>query len=278
MQKYLNLGCGAYFHRDWVNIDFKSNDDEVIEHNLLNGIPFDDCCFEVVYHSHVLEHFNKPDGRNFIKDCHRVLKEGGLIRVVVPDLEQIAKNYLSLLEESYHDLSNPILRANYEWMLLELYDQVVRSKPGGQMIEYLSQDALINEDFIFSRIGAEGKEILENIRNQENSLNKYTKPPYFLRLLRFLKKTKNRIPLVFLSKQNRMYYEIGKFRMGGEIHQWMYDRFSLTRVLQDVGFSDITIVDAFVSKIPNWDKYNLDIKNSEIRKPDSIFIEAIKIN
>src|ERR1700743_2591931 len=90
---YLNLGCGHHFNKRWVNVDFVSIGDDVIGHNLLKGIPFDDSSFEVVYHSHVLEHFQKRDAVKFIDECYRVLKPGGTIRVVIPDLEQIVTHY-----------------------------------------------------------------------------------------------------------------------------------------------------------------------------------------
>jgi predicted SAM-dependent methyltransferase len=53
MTKLLNLGCGKRFHKDWVNLDFVSNNPSVSAHNLLNGIPFENDAFDVVYHSHV---------------------------------------------------------------------------------------------------------------------------------------------------------------------------------------------------------------------------------
>ena len=34
--KLLNLGCGQKYHNDWLNIDFVSNNDYVIQHNLLD--------------------------------------------------------------------------------------------------------------------------------------------------------------------------------------------------------------------------------------------------
>ncbi|MFN9648236.1 MAG: methyltransferase domain-containing protein, partial [Pseudanabaena sp.] len=57
--KLLNLGCGHRFHSAWTNIDFRSNNENVIAHNLLKGIPFPDQSFDVIYHSHVLEHFSR---------------------------------------------------------------------------------------------------------------------------------------------------------------------------------------------------------------------------
>jgi len=36
----LNLGCGTWYHVDWINIDFKSAGPHVITRNLRKGIPF----------------------------------------------------------------------------------------------------------------------------------------------------------------------------------------------------------------------------------------------
>ena len=71
-------------------------------------------------------------------------------------------------------------------------------------------------------------------------------------------------------------YQTGVFRSQGEIHQWMYDRYSLKRMLEQVGFKDVQIKAAFVSQINDWEKYNLDGSNGIVRKPDSLFVEAIK--
>ena len=62
---YLNLGCGSRFHEQWNNIDFKSNPPDVVGHNLLKGIPFENQTFEVVYHSHLLEHLKKKQAEDF---------------------------------------------------------------------------------------------------------------------------------------------------------------------------------------------------------------------
>src|SRR5688500_9331560 len=96
---YLNLGCGYHYHEDWVNVDFVSTGEGVIGHNLLNGIPFNDNTFEVVYHSHVIEHFTKRDGKKFLTECYRVLKPEGIIRVAIPDLQKIVEQYQNILAQ-----------------------------------------------------------------------------------------------------------------------------------------------------------------------------------
>jgi len=90
----LNLGCGQRFHPDWMNIDFVSHAPEVMAHDLTTGIPVPDNSADAVYHSHVLEHFSKSNGAAFIQECFRVLKPGGVLRVVVPDLEALALQYV----------------------------------------------------------------------------------------------------------------------------------------------------------------------------------------
>src|SRR5680860_613780 len=111
--KLLNLGCGNKYHKDWLNIDFVSSSEFVKEHNLLNGIPIKDESVDVVYHSHILEHFSKEDGYHFIRECYRVLNKDGIIRIAVPDLEIIAKEYLKNLQLAIE--GDKEAKNNYEW-------------------------------------------------------------------------------------------------------------------------------------------------------------------
>src|ERR1041385_5970668 len=96
--KMLNLGCGDRYHAGWVNVDFVSNDKNVLAHNLLKGIPFGNNSFDAVYHAHVLEHFTPEDGKKLLEECFRVLKPGGILRIGVPDLETIVREYMRNLE------------------------------------------------------------------------------------------------------------------------------------------------------------------------------------
>lgn len=271
--KYLNVGCGSQYIKlpNWTNIDFISNDKYVIAHNLLKGIPFKDHSFDYLYHSHVLEHFSKDDGVLFMRECFRVLKPNGIIRIAIPDLETIARNYIFWLEKGISNLDDDLIKANYDWMLLEMYDQTVRNSSGGQMGKYLIQKELINEQFIYDRIGEEGRVYRQNnlISEKATDVN-FNLVVLIKQILRKIKKISNRS--FFTSN----YSKIGCFRLGGEIHQWMYDRYSLTKLLTDIGFSEVVIKDSFESSIVDWEKYNLDIKNGIARKPDSMYIEGRK--
>jgi hypothetical protein len=72
------------------------------------------------------------------------------------------------------------------------------------------------------------------------------------------------------------YLQVGRFRLSGEIHYWMYDRYSLSRLLKDCGFREIKVKTPLDSDIPEWGKYELDIENGQIYDPTSLFMEAKK--
>jgi predicted SAM-dependent methyltransferase len=274
--RYLNLGCGNHysFGNEWINIDFISTDKLVIGHNLLSGIPFKENEFDLVYHSHVLEHFSKEDGERFMAECFRVLKPGGVIRVVIPDLEVIVREYLKFLEDGIRNPLDEVNRANYDWMLIEMYDQTVRNYSGGNMAKYLFQETMLNESFVMKRIGEEGKKIRQAFLNSRESHNQASAPKskglifWPINLIRQFK-------TIFHSGKNKT-SELGNFRLGGEIHQWMYDRYSLTNLLKSKGGGNIQVRDAFTSYIRGWREFELDGTNNVTRKPDSLFIEALK--
>lgn len=124
----LNLGSSSQVARGWNNIDsswlirlskhrqlsralhrvgllsperyerIKRIDSSVICWDLRRGIPFKDECFDVVYHSHLLEHIDRDAAVAFLTECRRVLKKGGIIRIVVPDLECLARRYLDAMD------------------------------------------------------------------------------------------------------------------------------------------------------------------------------------
>ncbi|GAB3903601.1 class I SAM-dependent methyltransferase [Mucilaginibacter boryungensis] len=272
---YLNLGCGGHFDKRWTNIDFFKTGEGVIAHNLLKGIPSADNSFEVVYHSHVLEHFSKKDAIKFISECYRVLGNNGIIRIAVPDLEQIVHHYTRLLALGKANLGNPAIRADYEWIMTEMYDQTVRNNWGGEMLNILTSKDLPNEKFIYSRIGTEGRMIRESIITQQNPVTR--KPGSIIKKALSLNSFKQLFFKIILGSDYQL-YRIGKFRRSGEIHQWMYDSYSLTNLLTDAGFKNIEVKTFDTSAIANWRQYGLDEMDGKARKPDSLFVEAIKLS
>lgn len=270
--RYLNLGCGITYDERWTNVDFVSTGPGVIAHNLLSGIPFADASFRVVYHSHVLEHFPKAKAKEFLSECYRVLEPGGIIRVVIPDLEQIARNYITFLEQSLS--GNEEARKKYEWTVIEMLDQMVRNEGGGEMLKYVADTSKKNDEFLLSRNGHEMERLFKAVRgdNPPTSSAPVKTPSIFTRAKNKIKRT----AIMKLLGPEYALLQQARFRNGGEIHQWMYDRYSLGELLKSVGFKNPLAMTAFESKIPDWNSFHLDGSDRIVRKPDSLFMEAIK--
>ena len=89
----LHIGCGEALLDGWVNIDVYP---APLAMNVLWGLPFADGSARCVFVSHLLEHLFYPrDVQPFLKEVRRVLAPGGVLRVVVPDIEQCIEAYVN---------------------------------------------------------------------------------------------------------------------------------------------------------------------------------------
>lgn len=272
----VNIGCGSVFHNAWINLDLVPASTDVQRCDFRKGLPYPDNYFDACYSSHVFEHLKKQEAKDLIGECLRVLKPNGIIRLVVPDLETIARTYLMLLEQVESGLLDVI--PNYDWIVLELYDQAVRSQMGGDMQAYLTQAKLSNESFIKSRIGLEYKSLLQKIssnskRDLPEKIRSQTISSLFSKVKLFLLYL---VIEVIAGSAAKQAFQEGLFRNSGEIHRWMYDRFSLRRLLEEAGFVDVRVLSADCSRIANFKCYELDTAGGQIRKPDSLFVEGAK--
>lgn len=276
----LNIGCGDTFHTDWINLDVASTSPDVRVHDTRQGIPYLEQSFDACYSSHMLEHLNKEGAKIFLSECFRILKSKGIVRIVVPDLEAIVRAYLSALEQVEDGALEAI--QDYDWMMLELYDQVVRNKSGGEMAHYLQRADLTNRAFIRSRIGFEVEKYWHSSlgtqqQDKRQPIWYLTESKLLPALVQKIRLKISRLLVAWIAgEQVCQTFEESLFLNSGEIHRWMYDRVSLRRLLEESGFVEVTVCRANESRIPDFDRYALDMIGNEIRKPDSLFMEAIK--
>lgn len=95
----LHLGCGKLYLPDFINVDITSN---VADVNMdIKSFPqFKDSVVDEIYISHCLEHFERNEVLGVLLEYKRLLKVGGILRIAVPDLENVAK--LILTDEGSH--------------------------------------------------------------------------------------------------------------------------------------------------------------------------------
>jgi predicted SAM-dependent methyltransferase len=109
----INIGCGLSGISGWHNLDNSPTitlsrvplagrilklprwPRDVRRYDVRKGLPFPDGSVRCIYSSHTFEHFTYAESLALAKDCFRVLERGGTIRIAVPDLGLIVKEYLS---------------------------------------------------------------------------------------------------------------------------------------------------------------------------------------
>jgi predicted SAM-dependent methyltransferase len=275
----INIGCGYRFHKDWLNLDLHAHSPGVVACDLTKGVPVKSGDGDAVYAAAVLEHIRPQNVPSFLAECNRVLMKGGVIRLAVPDFEQQVRVYLDTLARM--DQGDCSAMSDRDWMILEMLDQSIREKSGGEMLRFLLRENIPNTEFILQRIGVEGSDLLDQISKnrkswQESPLDipNKTQVPFGKigrMLVKWLLKSDN-------LEKDLQALEIGRFRLlSGEVHQWAYDRYSLEQVFENAGFSQIARCEHGKSRIPNWESYHLEVSDSGIiEKPDLLVMEAVK--
>lgn len=97
----------------------------IMVHDLSKGIPFNDDSVDVVYHSHTLEHLERDVAEKFLMEIKRVLKPGGIQRIVVPDFEKACKDYVAHI--AYCE-DNPNESDNHDDYIAAMIEQSVRKE------------------------------------------------------------------------------------------------------------------------------------------------------
>lgn len=117
--KLVQYGCGFSAPKEWLNFDasptlrfqkipliggaFRSLSAVKFPRNVMygdvvKGLPIANGTCDALYSSHIIEHLSLADCRTALRNSFRYLKEGGVMRVVLPDLEQMARAYIQSLD------------------------------------------------------------------------------------------------------------------------------------------------------------------------------------
>jgi predicted SAM-dependent methyltransferase len=86
----LHLGCGDHHLEGWWNVDLERRGD--LQADLSRSIPVRSGSVDYVHSEDFLEHVDLPRGRNLLSECFRVLRPGGVLRLLTPDLRAIVQS------------------------------------------------------------------------------------------------------------------------------------------------------------------------------------------
>jgi hypothetical protein len=202
-------------------------------------LPYRSGAFEAIYARRIVEHLALDEAALFASELRRVLAPTGVVRISVPDTEALARAYLQAMERARQAPSTETLREARHARLLFI-DQYVRRVPGGALAREILSGAMpartVRAAF-GDALGPRGEVTQGPLPARRPTLGQRVKEA--LRLLRGAR---------WVSEPHAI----------REAHLWIYDRFSLPKLLKKAGFDDVREVDAATSSIAEWPRWDLD--------------------
>lgn len=152
----LNIGCGPSGQLEgYINIDnspsvllgklpsikkvltklriieesqYKADWSGVIRCDVSKGVPYGSGTVDKIYSSHLLEHLPHDKGTLFIEECYRILKKGGVMRLVVPDLLWHAEQYVEHTRKLINCEELPDDRTKHDYFMNTIYGAYMKKK------------------------------------------------------------------------------------------------------------------------------------------------------
>jgi predicted SAM-dependent methyltransferase len=104
----LQLGAGGNVHPGWLNTDISDykREHELVYLDARKPFPFPDGSFDFVFSEHMIEHLRYREGLRCLRECYRVLRSGGRVRLATPSLTRLA----GLYDDDLTDLQRRYIR------------------------------------------------------------------------------------------------------------------------------------------------------------------------
>jgi len=107
-ETFLDLGAAETAGGSFVSIDFFGKKG-VYGADLRYPLPIDDACISGIFSEHTIEHLSFDEAARLLAECLRVLKPGGRIRIIVPDVSIFARNYVAGNTQWFEDWEREML-------------------------------------------------------------------------------------------------------------------------------------------------------------------------
>lgn len=138
----LQIGAQCNVLKGWLNTDLNPKLNEVVFLDATKTFPFESATFDYIFCEHLIEHLTYHEGLFMLRECHRVLKPGGKIRIATPNLEILIGLYRSeksdIQQQYIHWIMNkflPEIRVPHETFVINnafrcwghqfIYDRVI---------------------------------------------------------------------------------------------------------------------------------------------------------
>jgi predicted SAM-dependent methyltransferase len=99
----VHLGCGPNILRGWANLDM-GGPSGVVRFDCSRPLPFASGSVDVVFSEHFIEHVRRDQAVSVIRECFRILRPGGVLRLSTPDLAALVSEYLAGRTDEWLDM------------------------------------------------------------------------------------------------------------------------------------------------------------------------------
>ena len=90
----VHIGCGKKNSPEFINIDAQPFAHvHIVTDDITSMSDFGDGTVDLVYMCHILEHIKRNDLKKVLLEMKRVLKDGGVLRISVPDFDKLIEVY-----------------------------------------------------------------------------------------------------------------------------------------------------------------------------------------
>jgi SAM-dependent methyltransferase len=107
----LQIGCQLNLLSGWLNTDLIPLPWGVVYLDATKEFPFTDQSFDYVFSEHMIEHVPYKSGCLMLRECFRVLKPGGKLRIATPNLRAL----VALLAEDISDIQRQYILSTNSW-------------------------------------------------------------------------------------------------------------------------------------------------------------------
>lgn len=90
----INFGCGEGRLSGWINVDLERSCRPDVVANLARDLPFASGSVDFIHSEDFISQLDLDQGGHFLRECRRLLKPGGVMRLLTPDLQKFARQYL----------------------------------------------------------------------------------------------------------------------------------------------------------------------------------------
>lgn len=177
-----NIGAGSFSNKYWINVEKTSSwykeglSPGYIEHDLLvnHELPISNNNAKIVYASHVIEHVMDDNVEYYFEEIYRLLKDGGVFRIVCPDVSLALEAY-RLDDLNFFSQWQPGIKNCFQGLVRFISSQVLNSSENlmgveeefNRLLNDLGEDSACQ--FLVSKSNREIQQ-----RNPSNHINWFT--------------------------------------------------------------------------------------------------------